>query len=319
MEPPGRPCCSPSRGEVGEPGTIIGRGGGRDDLRVLGAADFAMGSDDAEGFAGDGEGPSRRVTLPPFAMAAHAVSNDDFAAFVAATGYRTRAEHDGWSFVFRPSVERAPLTVAGMPWWQRVDGASWRRPQGPGSSLDGLGRHPVVHVSWHDAVAYCHWVGGRLPSEAEWEYAARGGLDGCRYAWGDELHADGRHHCNIWQGTFPRHDSGEDGYVGTAPVDAFAANGFGLYNTCGNTWEWCADWFSPNYHRVTRAHDPFYAVPSGSRSMRGGSFLCHASYCNRYRVAARFSNTPSSATAHTGFRVAADVDEDGAVRAVNTK
>ncbi len=171
-------------------------------------------------------------------------------------------------------------------------GAYWRHPEGPGSDLDGRWNHPVVHVSWHDASAYCAWTGVRLPTEVEWEYAARGGLEGARYPWGDELTPDGEYHCNIWQGVFPAHNTAEDGYVGTAPVDAFPANGYGLHNVSGNVWEWCADRFDSTGTR---------------RAMRGGSYLCHDSYCNRYRVAARNANTPDSSSGNLGFRCVADV------------
>ena len=157
----------------------------------------------------------------------------------------------------------------------------------------GFGLTVVVQVSWLDARAYCRWAGGRLPSEAEWEYAARGGLDRARFPWGDELTPDGEHRMNVFQGRFPEHDTGEDGYVGTAPVDAFPANGYGLHNATGNVWEWCADRFGP-----TRP---------GERNMRGGSYLCHESYCWRYRCAARSANTPDSSAGNIGFRMTANV------------
>lgn len=267
-----------------------------------------MGANDSEGFQGDGEGPQREVCCSTFRIATRATTNGQFERFVAETGYLTDAERFGWSFVFHLDVRAPPqaesLSVADdIPWWVRIEGACWKHPEGPGSGIDGRMDHPVVHVSWFDAVAYCHWAGVRLPTEAQWEYAARGGLHGRRYAWGDELVPDGVHQCNIWQGRFPEYNSLEDGYAGTAPVDAYRANGLGLFNVCGNVWEWCFDWFSPNYHRVTRSVDPVYMIPTGSRSMRGGSFLCHHSYCNRYRVAARSSNTPDSSTSHCGFRV----------------
>ncbi|MDH3413846.1 MAG: formylglycine-generating enzyme family protein, partial [Gammaproteobacteria bacterium] len=188
-------------------------------------------------------------------------------------------------------------------WWLAVEGACWSRPEGTGSNVAERMDHPVTHVSWNDAKAYCRWSGTQLPTEAEWERAARGGLEGKTYPWGNELLPDAQHRCNIWQGTFPTEDLATDGFAGTAPVSAYEPNGYGLYNVVGNIWEWCEDWFSPNYHRVTRSENPRYVIPTGRRSMRGGSFLCHHSYCNRYRVAARSSNTPDSTTSNCGFRV----------------
>jgi formylglycine-generating enzyme required for sulfatase activity len=233
------------------------------------------------------------------------VSNRRFARFAEATGHTTEAERFGWSFVFWMLLpEDFPPTraVAGMEWWRQVHGADWRRPEGPGSSLEGREDHPVVHVSWSDAAAYAAWAGARLPTEAEWEYAARGGLERRRYPWGDELEPGGEHRCNIWQGEFPHVNTAADGWVGTAPVDAYAPNGFGLYDMAGNAWEWCADWFSPDAHVRGPRADP--AGPPGGvgRVQRGGSYLCHASYCNRYRVAARTSQTPDSTSGNVGFR-----------------
>jgi formylglycine-generating enzyme required for sulfatase activity len=279
------------------------------------AGTFSMGSDDDEGFADDGEGPVRDVTLDAYRIDACAVTNREFAAFVAATGHVTDAERYGWSFVFAALVrpqdrERASRrSVAGAPWWFAIDGATWRAPEGPHSAIDLRADHPVVHVSWNDAAAYAAWAGKRLPTEAEWERAARGGLERMRYPWGDELKPGGRHRCNIWQGRFPSINTGEDGYLATAPVDAFEPNGLGLYNTSGNVWEWCADWWSATWHRPptpgTR-QNPRGPSSGSEKAIRGGSYLCHASYCNRYRVAARSSNGPDSSTGHMGFRCAAD-------------
>nr|WP_246183478.1 formylglycine-generating enzyme family protein [Paenibacillus methanolicus] len=277
----------------------------------LEGGEFYMGSDAPDGFPADGEGPVRKVRVDPFGIAPYAVTNRQFAAFVDATGYVTEAERFGWSFVFhllaseetRARVANVPQEV---PWWLVVEGAYWAKPEGPDSSVEARMDHPVVHVSWHDAAAYCAWSGTRLLTEAEWEYAARGGLTGRTYPWGDELKQGGQHRCNIWQGKFPVKNNASDGYVGTAPVDAYEPNGYGLYNLSGNVWEWCADWFSPGYHRQTAPANPHYTDPTGKRAMRGGSYLCHRSYCNRYRVAARSSNTPDSSTGNIGFRVAMD-------------
>ena len=255
---------------------------------------FTMGSTEQR-YPADDESPPRVVDVGPFRIATRAVSNDDFAAFVSATGYLTTAERESWSFVFGgllPDDFPPTRSVAAAPWWRQVAGAAWHRPEGGRSDLTGRGDHPVVHVSWLDARAYCRWAGARLPDEAEWEYAARGGLEGARFPWGDDLLPGGEHRMNVFQGRFPDHDTGEDGFIGTAPVGAFAPNGYGLHNMTGNVWEWCADRFGP-----TRP---------GQRNMRGGSYLCHDSYCARYRCAARSANTPDSSAGNIGFRVAAD-------------
>ena len=248
------------------------------------------------------------MTLPDFHMDATAVTNSAFATFVKATGYMTDAEQLGVSAVFHLAFWGARRhvvgEVAGAAWWLVVEGASWRTPEGPGSDASTRANHPVVQVSWNDAQAYCAWAGKRLPSEAEWEYAARGGLDRKRYAWGDELTPGGRWMCNIWQGTFPTTNCLEDGHLTTAPVKSFPPNGYGLWNTAGNVWEWCSDWFDAGYYGVAPAASPQGPETGESRVMRGGSYLCHDSYCNRYRVAARSRNTPDSASGNLGFRCA---------------
>jgi len=256
----------------------------------------------------DGEGPARRVTLKPFAIDRDAVTGADFRAFVAATGYVTEAEHFGWSFVFHlllddPDRYAGPLET---PWWRKVDGASWAHPEGPGSSLDGKEDHPVVHVSLADAMAYASWAGGRLPSEAEWEYAARGGLSNPRFPWGDEEPDDQHVFCNIWQGDFPALNTMADGFVGTAPVKSYAPNGYGLHNMIGNVWEWCSDAFRVrSLAKMARLRNA-QAAGEGEHVMKGGSFLCHASYCYRYRIAARLGRPADTAASNTGFRVAYD-------------
>ncbi|MER7787023.1 formylglycine-generating enzyme family protein [Streptomyces sp. NPDC097640] len=314
-------CCSPGRSSSGpapvlaplapapETGGGAGAGARAHAVRLPGGT-FRMGSEDPDVNPGDGEGPVREVAVDPFAIDAHCVTNERFAAFVDATGHRTDAERFGWSYVFAKFLPSALRRVSPRPdttpWWCGVNGAYWAAPEGPGSDLSGRGDHPVVHVSWADAQAFCAWEGSRLPTEAEWEYAARGGLERKRYPWGDELTPGGDHRCNIWQGRFPTRNTAEDGYEGTAPVTAYPPNGFGLYNVAGNVWEWCADWWSTA--RPTGAAAPC-ANPGGPRDgtarvMRGGSYLCHDSYCNRYRVAARTSNSPDSSGGNTGFRVA---------------
>ncbi|WP_329182353.1 formylglycine-generating enzyme family protein [Streptomyces sp. NBC_01477] len=275
-------------------------------VRLAGGS-FLMGTADEEGFAADGEGPVRETRLAPFWIDTHAVSNERFAAFAEATGHVTEAERFGWSYVFAAflpgALRRDAPRPPEAPWWCGVRGASWRAPEGPGSAVGDRGRHPVTHVSWNDAVAYCRWAGGRLPTEAEWEYAARGGLEQRRYPWGDELDPDGAYRCNIWRGRFPTKNTADDGYTATAPVDAFEPNGFGLYNVAGNVWEWCHDWWGTDHPGRDNPRGP---ASGEAKAMRGGSYLCHRSYCNRYRVAARNRNTPDSTSGNVGFRCARD-------------
>ncbi len=287
-------CCSPSREPGREPVAPVAAslsGGLAGDLVHLAGGTTAIGSDDPEH---PEEWPVREVSLAPYRIARTAVSNAEFAEFVNATGHRTDAEAYGWSFVFGGLLpDDFPPTrgVAAAPWWREVHGADWAHPEGPHSGLDGRLDHPVVHVSRRDAEAYAAWRGGRLPTEAEWEHAARGGRTGDPFPWGGELEPEGQHRMNVWQGSFPAENSLADGWLGTCPVDQFEPNGYGLHNTSGNVWEWCANDFDPR----------------GMKAIRGGSYLCHDSYCNRYRVAARSSNTADSSTGNTGFRCAADL------------
>jgi formylglycine-generating enzyme required for sulfatase activity len=314
----GKACCTPGR-EPAAPGAAAGRPGfqrittgAAEGMRPIPGGEFLMGTAEADAWPADGEGPVRAVTLQPFLIDAGCVTNEQFNAFVNATGYKTEAERFGWSFVFERFLTARQIAavtqrVLGSEWWCRIEGATWRHPEGPGSTIKQRWEHPVVHVSWGDAVLYAAWAGKRLPTEAEWECAARGGLVQRRYPWGDELTPEGRHRCNIWQGVFPLQDTAEDGFAGTAPVRAFKPNGYGLYHMAGNVWEWCQDWFSPDFHVNGPRIDP-RGPPGGDRKViRGGSYLCHVSYCNRYRVAARTSNTPDSSTGNTGFRCVRDV------------
>ncbi len=309
-------CCAPGAGDrpaAADPGpdlgAAIGAGAGiaDADLVALEGGTFVMGTDGGYGYPADGEGPTHDVQLTPFAIARHAVTNAQFAAFVAATGHRTEAERYGWTFVFAgllPDDFPPTRAVAGAEWWRQVHGAAWDHPEGPDSGLQGRDDHPVVHVSWNDAQAFCAWSGTRLPTEAEWEYAARGGLVHHRFPWGDELEPGGAHRMNVFQGRFPERDTGADGFIGTAPVGAFEPNGHGLFQMTGNVWEWTADWFDPGYYARSPRADPRGPEDGEARVMRGGSYLCHTSYCNRYRVDARSSNTPDSSTGNLGFRVA---------------
>jgi formylglycine-generating enzyme required for sulfatase activity len=269
-----------------------------------------MGSDDSESRAADAEAPVREVEVGPFQLDSTTVTNRQFAAFVDATGYRTEAEKFGWSFVFMLQLpkgrRRATLAarVANAPWWVAIKLAAWNQPEGPGTSVKDRGDHPVVHVSWADATAYAQWTGRRLPTEAEWEYAGRGGLVQKRFPWGDELTPNGKHMCNIWQGKFPEENRPEDGHLWTAPVRSYPPNAYGLYEMSGNVWEWCSDWWGTTWDTSTVPRNPTGPASGTDRVVRGGSFLCHKSYCNRYRVGARSHNTPDSSTSHMGFRTA---------------
>lgn len=311
---PGEKRCGCDDGHQGKPFERISAGSTDNMIRLDGGA-FLMGTEDGAGYPDDGEGPVREIALEPFYMDQYSVSNADFSTFIETTSYKTDAEKFGYSYVFHlllsPSQKRTldmlGRTVMGLEWWYNVEGADWAHPFGPESDLQGLENHPVTHVSYRDALAYCEWAGKRLPTEAEVEYAARGGLVGKRYVWGDELLPDGKHRCNIFQGKFPEYNSAEDGFIGTAPVDTFEPNGYGLYNMAGNVWEWVFDWWSPDFHLTGPRKNPVGPDAGERRVNRGGSYLCHDSYCNRYRVAARTSNTPDSSTGNLGFRCARDI------------
>jgi formylglycine-generating enzyme len=265
--------------------------------------------DDAGALPQDGESPARVVSVKPFAIDPFAVTNSWFGEFVAATGYRTDAERFGWSLVFAAFVPgaAAPANDPGS-WWRRIEGACWHAPEGPGSTVvDERVAHPVVHVSWSDASAFAAWAGARLPREAEWEHAARGGLVSARFPWGEREPDDTTYQpCNIWQGRFPGHNTAADGYAGTAPVASFEPNGAGLFNMVGNTWEWCADAFRVRSLSRTGRQRDGAARAADERVLKGGSYLCHRSYCYRYRIAARIGVSADSSAGHVGFRLAFD-------------
>lgn len=259
-------------------------------------------------FEVDEEAPFRAVKLKPFWIDITAVTNARFAQFVHQTGYKTEAEILGNSFVFAAFLTDQTDTgnaVSAAPWWRLTDGACWHRPAGDNPDITALPDHPVVHISWHDATAFARWAGGRLPTEAEWEHAARGGLDDVRYPWGDTPPNDTDFlPCNIWQGQFPQIDTGKDGFIGTAPAHSFQPNGYGLYNMVGNVWEWTAQSFK--LRSLKRSLHQTHAGKQGFKICKGGSYLCHESYCHRYRISARTANSPDSSTGHTGFRLVYD-------------
>ena len=294
-------CCAPTRGadDPGPPPEIpVQSTRSPTGLVEIEGAEFLMGYEGGLANAEEGEGPVRPAVVDAFSIGACAVTNRQFARFVKETGYSTGAERLGWSFVFDQLVSDLSAgrgRAASATWWVAVEGASWRHPRGPGSDAGQLADHPVVHVDVYDAEAYCAWAGGRLPTEAEWEMAARGGLEQAVYPWGDEHPSSSRtRRCTIWAGDFPhRHDCGR-GAIGTVPVRSHAPNGLGLFQAVGNVWEWTADTWSVG-------SEPLVV---GERVRRGGSYLCHDSYCNRYRVAARDHSGAKDASGNIGFRIA---------------
>lgn len=280
---------------------------------------FWMGSDNGP----EDEQPRHQVTVDGFWMDKYEVTNAQFAKFVKATGYRTIAEQkpDPIKYPDAPKDKLVPFSAVfkccpaeldGPPvWWQFTPGADWRHPEGPKSTLEGKDDYPVVHIAWEDAAAYAKWAGKRLPTEAEWEYAARGGLDKKEFTWGDAKQGEkGKWYANTFQGRFPLKDTGDDGFTGLAPVGKFPANGYGLHDMSGNAWEWCRDWYQPKYYRVSPAKNPqgpergIEEVPGEgpSKVRRGGSFLCANDYCRRYLPSSRDKNPADSAANHTGFR-----------------
>ncbi|MGQ7947293.1 formylglycine-generating enzyme family protein [Flavobacterium sp. WC2509] len=300
--------------------------------------EYLMGASDDEGRAD--EYPQHKVKVNSFWMDATEVTNAQFEKFVKATGYITTAEiKPDWeeikkqlplgtpkpdesvlvaaSLVFTPTTTAVPLNDASQ-WWKWIKGTNWKHPHGPESSIKGKENYPVVHISWDDANAYAKWSGKRLPTEAEWEFAARGGLIDKKYFWGNDAPEKGKPKANIWQGKFPYLNTAVDKFIGAAPVKSFLPNGYGLYDMAGNVWEWCSDWYTPEYYNElgnnttdnpkgpSKSYDPMEPT-TPKKVVRGGSFLCNASYCKGYRVTARMKSSPDTGLEHTGFRCVADV------------
>ena len=314
---------------AGKSGPAAGASASAEGMIALPGGTFWMGSESHY----PEEGPRRQVRVDAFEIDRHAVTNAEYEAFVADTGYVTVAERPlnpadfpgakpellrPGSLVFRMS--RGPVDTRNMAnWWAYVPGACWRRPEGPGSNLSGRKDHPVVQVAYEDALAYATWAGKDLPTEAEWEYAARGGLDGAEYAWGGEFNPDGRWMANTWQGEFPWKNTSDDGFAGTAPVGSYPPNGYGLYDMAGNVWQWTQDWFFAKHPRKegdsccvldnprgpakSSSYDPMQPnIKIPRKVVKGGSFLCAPSYCRRYRPAARHAQMVDSGMSHIGFR-----------------
>ena len=309
-------------------------------VRIPGG-EFTMGTDDEQGWPD--EKPAHRVRVAGFWMDQTEVTNAQFRAFVRATGYVTTAEKKPiWEELreqLPPGTPKPPeskLVAASMvfvvpagpvnlkdfsQWWKWTPGACWKHPEGPDSSLDGKADHPVVHVSWDDATAFAKWAGKRLPTEAEWEFAARGGLDGKPYVWGDEAPGDSGKFANLWQGKFPQQNTAIDGYERTAPVKSYPANGYGLYDMAGNVWEWCADWYQRDSYRgragkglIDNPKGPDFSLDAreqftAQRVQKGGSFLCNDAYCSRYRPSARHGCSADTGMSHVGFRCVRSAQE----------
>ena len=303
------PCCAPDAQHDGPPGptVTIAAGSGTvpaDDMVLIAGGSFLIGSEDRWAYPADGEAPVREVSLDSFRIDPVAVSNQAFATFVEDA---TEAERFGWSFVFAgllPDDFPPTQAVAAAPWWRVVEGADWQHPEGPQSSVGDRGDYPVVHASWDDAAAYCRWADRRLPTEAEWEFAARGDLEGKAFPWGDDREPDGEHRMNVWQGRFPGQNTTADGHYGTCPVDAFPPNGHGLHNVTGNVWEWAADWFEPGFRGRDRDHDPRGPAEGDVRSRRAAptSATTHIAGATGWRHARATRPTARRATSASAAR-----------------
>ena len=316
----------------------------KDTVRIA-AGEFDMGAPAPAGHDNNRVGmhattdsrPIHRVRVNAFHIHRTEVTNRQFGRFVQATGYVTVAERplDAAAFPMAAPDELAPGSVVFAPpdqtvalnnplrWWRWQAGATWRRPTGPSSTIEALDDHPVVHVAYEDATAFCSWLGMRLPTEAEWEYAARGGLNGKLYPWGDDFKPDGKWMTNSFQGHFPDDNAGADGYIATAPVAQFPANGYGLYDVAGNVWEWVSDWYRPDYYAHLAATGRVADNPTGpdapwdpdepgsaKRVHRGGSYLCTNQYCSRYMVGTRGKGEVNTGTNHLGFRCARSAEDE---------
>jgi formylglycine-generating enzyme required for sulfatase activity len=313
-------CCSPTRNSDGRNAhsvvSIKSDGALQGKFVLIPEGEFTMGVDKSP-YIADGEGPQRQVWLHPYEISVTTVTNEEFEKFVSETGYITDAENYGWSYVFEGLLKHDHKeindvkTPIGAPWWIAVAGANWRNPFGDEREQSDFADHPVVHVSHNDSIAYCNWAGLRLPSEAEWEKAARGGLENCEFPWGKDFLVGGSHNANTWQGVFPNINTCDDGFFGTAPSISFEPNGYGIYNMIGNVWEWTSDSWSVHWHKKvsleTRRNPKGPDRGHHQKVLKGGSYLCHESYCLRYRNSARSRNLIESSTGHTGFRCVRDL------------